>query len=151
MGSKLCAVCGKRPARYVCQECGRNVCELCLEPQTWLCSECYKRIEREVPRIETERILPFRLSFMKIFIFSFLLIFIGMVILMIAALISGLTDSFSFLLLIGPIPIVFGTGQYTFWTVVLAIIITIISIVFFIILRKQKMGKISPLQKSQHL
>lgn len=135
MGRKLCEICAKRSARYVCQECGRNVCELCLESSTWLCSECYEKVET-VQRLEAEKKLPFHLSFVKIFLVGFFLIFLGMVLLIIAALTSGLFDSLSFFLLIGFIPIVFGVGEYPFWAIILGIILAILSTVFFILLRR---------------
>ena len=36
----LCQICGKRPARFICSRCGRQVCERCFDATTWLCSSC---------------------------------------------------------------------------------------------------------------
>jgi len=75
---------------------------------------------------------------MKFFLVGFFLVFIGVVILMITTLIYGLPDSVGLIVFIGPIPIILGAGEYSFLTIVLAIILTILSIIFFMILRKQK-------------
>ncbi|MEM2110326.1 MAG: DUF131 domain-containing protein [Candidatus Bathyarchaeia archaeon] len=132
MGSKICEICGQTKAKYICQECGRDVCEICLKPDTWLCPECYRK-NIVITRREEEN-LPFHLPFMKIFLLGFFLIFAGVIVLIIAASAYGLISSG--FLIIGPIPIVFGAGQNFFWLLLLGIILTILSIVFFIILRR---------------
>ena len=138
MGTKPCEICENRPARYVCQECGRNVCERCLELHTWLCTDCWKQLERGVPKLEAEGVLSSLPSSMKVFLIGFSLIFVGVVVVMIATLIHGFPGSAGLIVFIGPIPIVLGTGEYSLLAVVLAIILTIVSIAFFIIFRKQK-------------
>lgn len=79
---------------------------------------------------------------MKFFLAGFSLIFLGVVILMIATLIYGLPDSVGLIVFIGPIPIILGAGEYSFLAIVLAVVLTIISITFFILLRKQKVNGI---------
>jgi len=71
---------------------------------------------------------------------GFFLVFTGVVILMIATLIYGLPDSVGLVVFIGPIPIILGAGEYSFLAIVLAIVLTILSIVFLMILRKQKVN-----------
>ncbi len=141
MGTRLCELCSKRSARYVCQECSRNVCERCLEPHTWLCTECCERLEREAPRREAKGISPSLPSFMSVFLLGSLLIFAGMVIIMIATVLYGLPDSLGLIVFIGPIPIVLGAGEYSFWSVILAIILTVLAIAFFIILGKEQISE----------
>jgi len=142
MTSRLCEVCGKLTARYVCQECSRKVCEACLDDETWLCSECYRRIEQKAPLERRRMNLTLNAPLMKVFIIGFFLIFIGMIILMVAAIVSGMPDSsFGFFLLIGFIPIIFGAGQYSPWIAFLTAIATILIIVLFIILWKRKVSK----------
>lgn len=75
---------------------------------------------------------------MKVFLAGFFLLFIGVVILMIATLIYGLPDSVGLIVFIGPIPIILGAGEYSFLAIMLAVVLTILSITFFMILRKQK-------------
>ena len=138
MGTKPCEICGNRPARYVCQECGRNVCERCLELHTWLCADCWKQLKREVPKLEAEGFLSSLPSSMKVFLVGFSLIFVGVIVMMIAALIHGFAGSAGLIVFVGPIPIILGIGEYSLLAVVLAIIFTILTIAFFIVLRKQK-------------
>jgi uncharacterized membrane protein len=75
---------------------------------------------------------------MKIFIIGFMLMFIGMIILFLAALLAGLKESFSFIFLIGPIPIIFGSGQYSLPLIVLATVLTIICLAAFIFLSRRR-------------
>ena len=138
MGTRLCEICGNRSARYVCQECGRNVCERCLEPHTWLCLDCWKRLDQEVGEPEVEGVLASLPSSMKIFLVGFFLVFVGVVIVMIAALMYGLPDSAGLIVFIGPIPIILGAGEYSFLAVVLAITLVILSIILFVALRRRK-------------
>lgn len=70
-----------------------------------------------------------------------LLIFAGMVIIMIATVLYGLPDSLGLIVFIGPIPIVLGAGEYSFWSVILAIILTVLAIAFFIILGKEQISE----------
>ncbi len=139
MGVKICELCGKRSARYICQECGKAVCERCIEPYMWLCFECYGKTEASA-RVESgiEGKTIFQTSFMKIFIVGFMLIFIGMMILFLATLLTGLKDSFSFIFLIGPIPIIFGSGQYSLPLILLATVLTIICLAAFIFLSRRR-------------
>ena len=81
MQVRQCEICGKRAARYVCQECGRQVCERCLELHVWVCSECYNRLRPEAPVMK-----PFSWSMpLKLFFLGFLLTFVGIVLVMIAS------------------------------------------------------------------
>ena len=139
---KICELCGERNAKYICQECGRAVCEQCIEPYSWLCLDCYRKTktEEKTPSSEMEtygRSL-FQIPFMKIFFLGFLLIFAGMIILMLATIFFGLKDSFGLILLIGPIPIIFGTGQISLPLIILAITLTILCIIVFILLSRRK-------------
>jgi len=140
MGTKLCEICGKSPARYICQECGRDVCERCLEPHTWLCAECYRNVEKEVPELEEKDVSVSFSSFMKIFLLGFFLIFIGVAVLIATSLIYGMPDSLGLIVFIGPIPIILGAGRYSLLAIILAIILTILSIAFFISLQKRRIG-----------
>lgn len=139
MGTRICELCGERSARYVCQECGRIVCERCMKPYSWLCLECYRKTEGDFPpEMEDYEGTLFQLPFMKIFFLGFLLIFIGMIILIAAAVLSGLKDSFGLIFLIGPIPIIFGAGQFSLPLIILAIALTILCIIVFILLSRRK-------------
>lgn len=84
MSISMCEICGKRTARYVCQECGRKVCDFCLVPNTWLCVNCYNRLKHEPPAVGTSIWLtPF-----KMFLLAFFMIFLGMILLAVATVFS---------------------------------------------------------------
>lgn len=133
MQVKTCAICGKRPARYVCQECGRGVCEVCFEPQTWLCSDCYRSLK---PQFQALKKFAWPIPF-KLFFLGFFVILIGTVLVVIAAILSGETATAGAVIFVGPIPIILGTGPYFIWAMVLAVVLTILGIVMFIIWRKR--------------
>jgi len=129
---KLCDVCGKRSARYVCQECGRTVCERCIEPYSWLCSECYRKEMGIEPGVE----MKISFSFAKMFVLGFILIFVGSLILVFASLLYGLKASLGGFILIGPIPIVFGSGEYSIPLIILGLALAVICIIAFILLNR---------------
>jgi len=102
--------------------------------------ECYGKLAQQAPKAEAEGIpLP---SFMKFLLIGFSLIVIGIVIVAIASLVYGLPSSLGLVVFIGPIPIVLGAGEYSFLAVIFAVILTIMSIVLFLIMRRQKVVEI---------
>ena len=76
-----------------------------------------------------------------LFIMGVLIIFVGVAVLMTAALLSG-SDSASFggFILIGPIPIIIGAGPEGSWLTAIAIILAVIGIAVFLVMRR-RMGK----------
>jgi uncharacterized membrane protein len=129
--SKACEVCGKHVARYVCQECGREVCELCFESSFWVCSSCYERLGKEAPRI-----FPWSIP-LKLFLLGFILIFIGVVLMVIAAVFSG-AYNVGAVVFIGPIPIILGAGPQSFLVIMLAVALTILGVILFFAFFKEK-------------
>jgi len=130
-----CEVCGKRSARYVCQECGRKVCEVCIEPRAWVCSDCYSRLKPGAPAPTVEAFTwstPF-----KLFLLGFLLIFIGMIVVTVTAVLSGAPATIGTVIFLGPIPIIVGAGPYSLWAIMLAVILTILGVILFLTLRKR--------------
>jgi len=68
----------------------------------------------------------------KVFMIGFFVIFVGIILIMAASLLSpGSNVSGGGIFLVGPIPIVFGYGQYSVWAIAFAVILTIVAIVFF--------------------
>ena len=134
MAVVTCEVCGKRAARYVCQECGRKTCETCLEPRTWVCSDCYSRLKREAPPMleAPSWSLP-----LKLFLVGFFLIFIGILFIMITAILSGAPTTFGTVIFVGPVPIILGAGPYSLWAILLAVALTVLGIVLFFALRRR--------------
>jgi uncharacterized membrane protein len=80
------------------------------------------------------------MGFSWIFLASFGLVLIGMVVMMIASFTQGRgTTSGGAVILIGPIPIVLGSGPESAWLIVLAAVITAIALVASLLARR-KMG-----------
>ncbi len=65
------------------------------------------------------------------------LVFVGIIVIVAASVIFGGSGSVGGVILIGPIPIVFGAGPESWLLIVLGIIITIVSIVSFWIMNKR--------------
>jgi len=128
--TRVCQICSKRPAKYVCLECGRIICEVCLEPQTWVCSDCYGYLEGE-----SRRFWIFQSPFFRLLLLSFLLIFIGVVFILISVL-MGTPVSAGVVVILGPIPIILGAGPYATLALALAVVLTILSIVMFFLFRR---------------
>jgi len=134
MRVKTCEICGKRVARYVCQECGREVCQFCFEPNTWVCQDCYNNLRREAPVLEA---FPWPTPF-KLFLLGFILMFLGMIVLTIATIFFGSSSSAGGVIWILPLPpIGFGAGPYAFWAILLVIALAILTLVLFIKLRRR--------------
>jgi uncharacterized membrane protein len=80
------------------------------------------------------------MGFSWIFLASFGLVLIGMVVMMIASFTQGRgTTSGGAVILIGPIPIVLGNGPESAWLIALAAVITAIALVASLLARR-KMG-----------
>jgi len=79
---------------------------------------------------------------MKLFVVGFLLAFVGIIFLIIAAALQGNSSvSGGLIIFVGPIPIVLGAGPYAFFAILLAVILTIIGFIMFFLLRKQSSEK----------
>jgi len=74
-----------------------------------------------------------------LFFTGFAIVFVGILLLIIAAILySDSSTSFGAVIFIGPIPIVIGAGQQAPWMILFATILTLISILMFLITRKQR-------------
>jgi uncharacterized membrane protein len=81
-------------------------------------------------------------KFLILIIIGFLLTFAGIIILILAAIICGEgSANFGALLFIGPIPIIVGFGPEAPMVVLLAIILTVLSIIMFLIIRREEKQK----------
>ena len=65
------------------------------------------------------------------------LVFVGIVVLVVVSLFSGSSGSVGVVVFIGPFPIVFGSGPSFGWLILIGIIITVLSIVFFLVMRRR--------------
>ncbi len=63
-----------------------------------------------------------------------MLVFVGIAFLVVASLVLGGSGSVGGVILIGPIPIVFGAGPDAGWLITISAILTVVSIVLFLVL-----------------
>jgi uncharacterized membrane protein len=66
------------------------------------------------------------------------LVFVGIAVLVVASLVFGGSGSVGGVILIGPIPIVFGAGPDAGWLIAVSIILTIVSVVLFLIMNRRE-------------
>ncbi len=78
---------------------------------------------------------------MLLFFIGFFMIFLGIIVLMAAVLLSGGSADFGAVIFIGPFPIVVGVGPRAEWLVLLAIILGVLSIVMMFLLFRGKVGR----------
>lgn len=79
-------------------------------------------------------------SFLVLLVIGFSLFFIGVIVLMAAAVLSGGSANFGAVIFIGPFPIVVGVGPEATWMVFFALILAVLSILMFFVLRRE-LGK----------
>ncbi|HLN89774.1 MAG TPA: DUF131 domain-containing protein [Candidatus Binatia bacterium] len=65
------------------------------------------------------------------------LVFAGIAVLVVASLVFGGSGSVGGVILIGPIPIVFGAGSEAGLLIAVSIVLTVISIIFFVITNRR--------------
>jgi len=80
-------------------------------------------------------------KFLVLFVIGFFMIFVGILLIVIAVIFGDSSVNFGALIFIGPFPIVVGTGPEAPWMVLFAIILTVLSIVMFLILRREMKGQ----------
>jgi uncharacterized membrane protein len=64
-------------------------------------------------------------------------VFVGIAVLVIASVVLGGSGSVGGVILIGPIPILFGAGPEAGWFIAISIILTVASLVLFLIMNRQ--------------
>jgi uncharacterized membrane protein len=70
---------------------------------------------------------------------GFAIIFVGVVLIVIAALLNSNSGSVGGVIFIGPFPIVFGIGPDAIWLIAISIIIAIMMLVLFYIWRRRSL------------
>jgi len=77
-------------------------------------------------------------KFLILFVIGFFIIFVGIIILIVAAVLYGEGSvNFGVIIFIGPVPLVFGAGPEATWMVLFAIILAVLSIIMFLIIRRE--------------
>jgi uncharacterized membrane protein len=67
------------------------------------------------------------------------LVFIGIAVIVVVSVVLGGSGNVGGIILVGPIPIVFGAGPDAGWLIVISVILTAVSVILFLILnRRQK-------------
>jgi uncharacterized membrane protein len=70
-------------------------------------------------------------------IFGFILIFVGFAVVVISSFALGGSGSVGGVIFIGPIPIVFGAGTDAGWLILIGVVITVLSVVSFLVLNRR--------------
>lgn len=136
MPGPLCAVCGQQPATYVCQICGRPACGNCFDATSWTCHGCRTKAPEQTP--DTSYAPPLRLGLPGLlFLLAFAAIFIGALLIALGSIPGVGNVSGGAVILIGPIPIILGSGPYSSVLVGLAVVLTIVAAVVFLIARRR--------------
>jgi uncharacterized membrane protein len=65
------------------------------------------------------------------------LVFVGVAVLLVASIVLGGSGSVGGIILIGPIPIVLGSGPDAAWLIAISLILTVASTVLFLIMNKR--------------
>jgi uncharacterized membrane protein len=65
------------------------------------------------------------------------LVFVGVAVLVFASLVLGGQGSVGGVILIGPIPIVFGAGPDAGWLIAISVILTAVSVILFLVLNRR--------------
>lgn len=129
----LCVLCGTRDASFVCHNCGRPVCHECFDTNRWWCRSCVNQPSSSV--VNT----PMRVPTTGLFFLAFVMIFVGILLMSLAPILDrGNIGSVGTVILIGPIPIILGSGPFASVIVVLALLLTIVALIFGVILQRRK-------------
>ena len=65
------------------------------------------------------------------------LVVIGIAIIVVVSVVFGSSGNVSGVILIGPIPIVFGSGSDSGWLIAISVVLTIISLVLFLVFNRK--------------
>ena len=75
--------------------------------------------------------------FLALLYMGIVLVFIGIAIIVVASVVFGSSGNVSGVILIGPIPIVFGSGSDSGWLIAISVVLTIISLVLFLVINRK--------------
>jgi uncharacterized membrane protein len=89
--------------------------------------------EEQTQSVEGKRLQ----GFLTLFILGFTVIFIGIILLMVATLLSNGSINFGAVIFIGPLPIVIGAGPQAAWMVLFTVVLAIVSVLILLILHRE--------------
>lgn len=129
MPAQTCKLCGEQPAKYVCQKCGRQVCEDCLNPTMWMCKECFTQSSEAIISPRDSWLTPF-----KLFLIGFYTISIGTILIMVSILLSKATLNMGsgIVIWLFPFPpLIVGTWPHAIFIFVIAVILVVVYLFLF--------------------
>lgn len=94
-------------------------------------------IRKKLSKYTTDESSVFQ-KFFLLFIIGFFLIFVGIILLIVATVLSDGSANFGAFIFIGPFPIVVGAGPEAPLMILFAIILTVLSIIMFLVLRRER-------------
>ncbi len=68
---------------------------------------------------------------------GFVLVFVGIVVLAVAAIVFGGSGSVGGVIFIGPIPIVFGAGPDAAWLILISVVLAVLSMIVFLVMSRR--------------
>lgn len=145
MPAPACEVCDKLNARYVCQACGKRVCQRCFSVDEETCVDCVASLGSSAQRSPSTR-EETRLGWgYRLFLIGFFVTFVGMLLMLLSSLLylPNLVSG-GIIVFIGPIPIPIGLGFGPYGTILIlssTIVITIIAL--FIVLKRRKVRRLT--------
>ena len=71
-------------------------------------------------------------------ILGIILVLVGIVALIVGSLVFSSSSSVGVVVFIGPFPIVFGSGPNSTWLILIAIILTVLSLVLFFVMNRRR-------------
>jgi uncharacterized membrane protein len=81
--------------------------------------------------------------FFRLLILGFVLIFVGVIVVVLATLLSGNgLSGFGGVIFIGPFPIAFGAGPDAAWLIAISLVLTVLSIVVFWVMSRRVKKKL---------
>lgn len=129
----LCVLCGTRDASFVCHNCGRLVCPECFDTNRWWCLSCINQTRPSI--VHTTMRVPTT----GLFFLAFVMVFVGILLMSLAPILNhGDIGSVGTVILIGPIPIILGSGPFASVIVLLALLLTIVALIFGVILLRRR-------------
>ena len=129
MSEPRCERCGRGSALYVCRGCGGRVCGYCLDPTSWLCTNCTSKKE-DLPSTQPPILLK------TLILIGLIILIVGVALLTISTITQAGSISSVGVVIVGPIPILIGSGPDIMILAPIAVILTVIAITLFLLFQK---------------
>jgi uncharacterized membrane protein len=131
----LCGFCGTRNASFVCHNCGRMACRECFDANRWWCSSCSNQLGSTIGPTSFQ--VP---AIGMLFFLAFVMIFVGILLMNLGPILNGgtLGPSGGAVILIGPFPIILGSGPLSGVMVVLSLVLSVCALFFFVVILRRR-------------